>query len=138
MRKSFVYGAVLAFAHTATAQTPAASPLIGLELNAVKQEDATCQMTFVARSNYGSDISSLELETVFFNSDGAVTALTVLDFGDLPDESTRVRQFVLPDTQCAQIGQILFNGVKTCAQAGSTSCAASLSTSSRTAIEVLQ
>ncbi|MEO0829975.1 MAG: hypothetical protein AAFY03_05890 [Pseudomonadota bacterium] len=78
-------------------------------------------------------------ETVLFGTDGAVTLLTLFDFGSLPPARPRVRQFVIPGQECSALGRILINGVTTCSVPGQDdgACAAGLTVSSRTDVELI-
>jgi hypothetical protein len=117
---------------------------LGVELNAVSQEGASCRLVFVVENGMGADLSSAVFETVLFDSDGRVVTLTLFDFGALPEGRPRVRQFDLAETTCADLGRLLLNGAHACAAEGEAggaitpeTCAAALRWSSRTSIEVL-
>jgi hypothetical protein len=112
---------------------PALAAAPKLELNKTQQMDTACRLTFTARSE--QTVESLVLETVLFETDGSVNLLTLFDFQSLPGGALRVRQFDVPDIQCDQIGQILFNGVHACRLHNGDTCEAP-SVSSRTDIEV--
>jgi hypothetical protein len=104
-----------------------------LELNKAEQMGTACRLTFTARSEL--TVESLVLETVLFDKAGTVNLLTLFDFQSLPGGKLRVRQFDVPDTQCEQIGQVLFNGVHACRLQSGDSCEAP-TVNSRTKIEV--
>jgi hypothetical protein len=59
--------------------------------------------------------------------------------GELPTSRPRVRQFILPQTQCVELGQVLFNGSKSCSAETleATACMDGLTLHSRTNIKVL-
>jgi hypothetical protein len=118
----------------APAQAQEARASVRLDLNTVSQLDGACRMTFTGRADPG--VEALVVETVLFDTSGGVSLMTLFDFGSLPAQKTRVRQFDLPNTQCGSVGQVLFNGIDSCTGAG---CAAgALSVGSRIAqIEVL-
>ena len=118
----------------AAASVQAEDALATLELNTVEQRDQTCRITFTARAP--QTIDKLVTETVLFDTNGTVSLFTLFDFGELPEQKFRVRQFDLPGTECASVGRILFNGVDTCAGAACES--APLSVGSRLeSVEVL-
>ncbi|MEL7099713.1 MAG: hypothetical protein AAGM84_12860 [Pseudomonadota bacterium] len=106
---------------------------LGLELNTAGPSQNGCTLTFVLSNGLEMDIDQLVAETVLFSPDGGVILLTLFDFGALPAGVPRVRQFEVPGTQCAGIGQVLVNGVATCTIGGAASdaCSQSLSVSSR-------
>jgi hypothetical protein len=111
----------------------AETPVLGIELNAVEDRAGGCRMTFVATNGLGADISALVLEAVIFSPEGLVARLVLLDFQDLPQARPRVRQFDLPDLECAKVGQILINQVGSCTgqDLPEQACADALQTSSR-------
>lgn len=110
---------------------------IAIELNQTEQLDANCRLTFTAHNTTGGDIDSLVLETVLFDTSGGVRTLSLFDFQSLPNGTPRVRQFDLGATTCADLGQVLINGVATCEGATPAECQKALSLSSRTKHEVL-
>ena len=111
----------------------AETPSLGLELNAVTEQDAGCRVTFVATNGLGADLAALVLEAVIFTPEGQVDRLALLDFQTLPQTRPRVRQFDLPGLACGRIGQVLINAVGTCTGAGLApdACAQAISVSSR-------
>lgn len=106
---------------------PAAGQGIALDLNRLDDAGAACRLTFVAENTL-APLSALVLETVIFDRTGRVAALTLFDFGALPAERRRVRQFDVADLSCADTAQVLVNGVASCAGAGldAAACAAAL------------
>ncbi|QDY68234.1 hypothetical protein [Qingshengfaniella alkalisoli] len=112
---------------------------ISIELNQTEeQEGGMCRLTFLAQSRLDANVEQLVIETVLFNRDGQVHALTLFDFEDLPSGKPRVRQFDLSGLACADLQQVLFNGVETCTVAGATDqeCGVSLTVETRTEVEV--
>ena len=133
----FSLGLALAVAGTAAAQDAGG---IALDLNRLDPADNACRLTFVA-DNALAPLSALALETVLFNQAGRVAALTLFDFGDLPEGSRRVRQFDVAGLACDDVAQVLVNGVASCTGDGvdTTICAQSLDiTGSVEGIEVMQ
>ncbi|MDX8350497.1 hypothetical protein SLH49_21110 [Cognatiyoonia sp. IB215446] len=112
---------------------------IMIELNTLQPAEGGCQLTFVTSTTHTRDIEKLVFETVLFTTEGAVERLTLFDFGAIPAHAPRVRQFVLPQLECADLGQLLFNGVNVCEVNGTeeTSCATGLALTSRTDVELL-
>lgn len=123
----------------ATAQETDASGTISLELNAVQSTDGACTLSFLIVNGLEQTIDRLVYETVLFDQEGQVDRLTLFDFGTLPPARPRVRQFAVPQMECAQLGRVLFNGANTCEGAGinSETCEAALTLSTRTEVEVL-
>lgn len=92
-----------------------------IELNTVQQDQNRCRLVFVASNSTGKTIDELSLETVLFNASGSFLRLTLFDFKSLPAGKPRVRQFAIPDTQCADLGRILINGTAQCVVGGAAS-----------------
>ncbi len=128
-----------ALAETDAVTTAAPGAHLTLELNAVDPVETACRMSFVIRNGYDSDITSAVFEAVLFDRDGRVARLTLFDFGALPSARPRVRQFLVPDLDCAALGQVLINGAETCEAQGlaKTACSTGLELRSRTDNEVL-
>lgn len=122
----------------ALAQETAPQPHLEIELNAAQTQDTGCKLSFVVVNGHDADIAKAVFETVIFTADGQVDRLTLFDFGTLPASRPRVRQFVLTDTACDGIGQILFNGADTCESdtLDATVCSTGMTLKSRTDIEV--
>lgn len=117
---------------------PALAEPLRLELNALLPQDNACQFVFVAQNESPVDLGQMVLEAVLFDTEGRVSALTLLDLQDLPAGHMRVRSFQLAGLDCATVGRLLINGVSSCEPAGAEACAAPLTVSSRTGVEVLQ
>lgn len=91
---------------------------LAIELNTAEQLEATCRLVFMTQNGLGADLDALALETVLFDAEGGVDRFTLFDFRDVPAGKMRVRQFDLPDTQCAAIGKVLINGASACTGEG--------------------
>lgn len=132
----------VALAGGACAQEAASQPdppFLSIDLNTVEQHADNCRLTFVVQNGLGVDVSAAVFETVLFDRAGQVIDLTLFDFQDLPDGSSRVRQFDLSGVGCASVGRVLLNDVHACTGANLTPevCAARLRWSSRTDVEVV-
>ncbi|KQI68968.1 hypothetical protein AN189_07915 [Loktanella sp. 3ANDIMAR09] len=112
---------------------------VAIELNAVQPVDTACQISFVVKNSHAADIDQAVFEAVLFDTDGRVAQMTLFDFGTLPADRPRVRQFVVPGLACPSLGRLLINGAETCTgdalPAGA--CETGLALHSRTDIEVL-
>jgi len=97
----------------ASAQDPT-SGRISLELNTLETVNGSCRLTFLLQNKLDTDIESLAVETVLFSRDNQVLLLTLFDFGTLPAQRMRVRQFQVPDTTCDMLGMVLINGASRC------------------------
>lgn len=107
---------------------------IRIELNGLEPSQQGCRFTFVAENGLEVAIERAAYEVALFGKDGLVQRLTVLDFKDLPAGRTKVRQFDLPEVDCADIGRVLINDAAACEGGeglGEKSCIASLKTKSR-------
>ncbi|WP_425101308.1 hypothetical protein [Tropicibacter sp. S64] len=116
-----------------------ATGTLSLELNSVAAQEGDCRMSFVVLNGQAVDLTSVVLEAVLFDADGAVDRLTLFDFGALPTGRTRVRQFVVPDLACERLGKVLINGAQTCDAADGTAglCMDGLTLSTRIGVEVI-
>jgi hypothetical protein len=119
---------ILALAAPALGQEPAtAERALALSLNRLDAGAGACRLTFVA-DNALAPLSGLVLETVIFDRSGRVAALSLFDFGALPEARRRVRQFDVAGLACADLAQVLVNGVAACTGegVGAGDCAAAL------------
>ena len=116
-------GAAVAFAIAAGAVQ---AQNIEIALNTVDPQPEACRLTFVADNGTGADIARLVLEAVMFTKAGQVAQFTLFDFAALPEGRQRVRQFDVAGLACADLGQVLFNGVATCDGADPAACATAL------------
>ncbi|MCR8825830.1 hypothetical protein [Pseudosulfitobacter koreensis] len=125
--------AAVLFATAAQAQDATPPAGVSLELNAADLVGEACRITFVATNTSAAPIDRAVYETVLFNADGGVMMLTLFDFGALPVDVPRVRQFQIADTACGRIGSLLINGAGTCTVDGEASdlCTTGLAASSR-------
>jgi len=140
-RRATAVGLCAGLSGAAVAQPPDESPppQLGLALNTVGTTDAGgCRLTFVVRNDLGADIEKLVAEAVLFDAGGSVATLTLFDFGSLPADRPRVRQFDMPGQPCDGLGEVLINGIDTCEGDGldAGACLAGLRLSTDTDIEV--
>ncbi|MBR9862723.1 MAG: hypothetical protein GYB24_04700 [Rhodobacteraceae bacterium] len=133
----FMFAPQLSLADTTAPDT--AAKTLSVELNAAETVENSCKVTFVITNSLGSAIDKLVYEAVLFDTSGKVDRLTLFNFGSLPENRARVRQLVVPGTQCDGLGRVLFNGANACegASVDPAACDAGLKPSSRTEIEVL-
>ena len=122
--------AVMMFSAAAMAQDTAAPAANGtasgetgeqaltLELNALQPSERGCRFTFMATNGLGGDLSSAAFELVLFDKAGMVSRITIVDFKDLPEGKTKVRQFDFSGIDCANLGRILVNDATECAGTG--------------------
>lgn len=104
-----------------------------LELNTFSDVPDACRLTFVATNGTGVALTETSYEVAVWNASGAVEAILVLEFGELPQSKTRVVQFDLPKLACKDLSRINVNGQDKCEAADGPKdvCIKSLSASSR-------
>ena len=129
----------LFLASGAVAQDSATGDAVSIELNAVKSNEGSCTLTFLAMNGHAGQIDKVVYETVLFDTGGQVDRLTLFDFGTLPSGRPRVRQFSVTGIACDGLGQILINGAHTCEapDLDDTACEDGLILKTRTEIEVI-
>ncbi|MEL7255504.1 MAG: hypothetical protein AAFZ04_03915 [Pseudomonadota bacterium] len=112
---------------------------VSIELNAIKDGDNSCALTFMVINGHDQEIGKAVYETVLFDGQGQVDRLTLFDFGTLPPGRPRVRQFSVGGMTCANLGQILINGSHTCdgTDLVDGACEKGLQLNSRTDVEVI-
>lgn len=139
MKTACLLGCLSIMSTAALAQAETASAQISVELNTVNQVETGCQLTFLTSSGHEGGVEKVVFETVLIDTNGAVSLLTLFDFGALPPARPRVRQFVIPQQQCSALGSILINGVTTCSapDLDEGACEAGLTVSSRTDVELI-
>lgn len=126
---AMLIGAAL-MAPPAMAQDAAA---LRLTLDSLAPSGSACRTTLVVENALGAAIAKVAYEFVFFDRDGRVQLLTVLDLKDIPAGRMRVRQFDLPGLDCAGVSRILVNDAKSCEGPGidASACLARLVTASK-------
>lgn len=117
-----------------TQEVPAGA--LSLELNSLQPSDGGCRFTFVAENGLGSDLSRAAFELVLFDSEGTVERITVVDFQDLPESRTKVRQFDFKGTECDRLGRVLVNDTTDCTGDGvePKTCLRQLETSTKASV----
>ncbi len=124
-------------ATSVAAQEDAVDPKLIVELNTAETMDTACRLSFMVTNEHPQDIEAVVFETVLFNVDGSVNQLTLFDFGALPSNRPRIRQFDVPGLGCDGLGRLLINGAVTCEAPDAGLCINTLELRTRTQIEVL-
>src|SRR5690606_24196436 len=88
------------------AQEPAPSSSLTLELNALQPTDSGCRFTFLVENRLNASLGSAAFEMAIFDGDGRISRFTIVDFKDLPDGKTKVRQFDFGQMDCTKIGRV--------------------------------
>ncbi|KIT17909.1 hypothetical protein [Jannaschia aquimarina] len=119
----------------AAAVDDVASGALTLELNnAATLDGGACQLTYVAANTTEEDLAQASYQVAFFDGEGVVRRLLVLEFGALAPGRTRIVLFNLPEQPCEDLSRILINEVAACDLAdGGTSdvCLSRLETAAR-------
>lgn len=128
---------LLASPLAAAAQDADEEHRLAIELNALQPSERGCRVTFVATNHLEGDLDRAAYELAFFDSNGLVARLAVVDFLDLVQGRTKVRQFEFAGMNCAEIGRILINDLTECAGTDieATSCMSRLSLDNKTSIQ---
>ena len=108
-------------------------PTLTIELNALQPTDNGCRFTFMVTNALGATLDSAAFELVLFDKAGMVNRLTLVDFKDLPDGKTKVRQFDFSSVDCGNVGRVLINDATQCTGTGidPKACIANLKTQTR-------
>jgi hypothetical protein len=116
------------------AEGSSSAPVLSVELNALQSTDKGCRFTFVVANQLGGALESAAFELVLFDKAGMVSRLTIVDFKDLPDGKTKVRQFDFSGVDCASLGRVLVNDATECKGSGidARACIENLKTETRT------
>ncbi|MEL6206232.1 MAG: hypothetical protein AAFR47_13120 [Pseudomonadota bacterium] len=122
-----------------TVAQEAADGRLTIELNAMSTDEAACTIVFLLQNEGAAEIESVVYEAVLFDASGGVNRLTLFDFGTLPAARPRVRQFVIPELSCDDLGSVLINGAQTCTIGGAPSefCEDSLGLRSRVDVKLI-
>lgn len=107
---------------------------LAVELNSLQPTSSGCRFTFMVKNDLGGELTSAAFELVLFDKAGMVSRMTIVDFKDLPNGKTKVRQFDFSGVDCAKLGRVLINDATECKGEGidPRACIRSLSTESRT------
>lgn len=93
-------------------------PVLSVELNALQASERGCRFTFVVTNDLGGELASAAFELVLFDKSGMVSRITVVDFKELAEGKTKVRQFDFSGVDCAALGRVLVNDATECAGPG--------------------
>ena len=116
------------------AQAQETAPALAVELNALQPIENGCRFTFVTTNNLGGELANAAFELVLFDKAGMVSRMTIVDFKDLPQGKTKVRQFDFSGVDCANVGRVLVNDATQCVGDGIEpgACIRNLKTETRT------
>jgi hypothetical protein len=137
--RSIFFFSLLAFALlSAPTGSDAQQRLLTIELNRMQPSQDGCRLSFMAVNRLGANLDRTALEIVIFDAGSIVSQMLLLDFGQLPNQKTKVVEFDL-SLQCEEISRVLINDVAECAAADEQNmveqCFNALRTSNRAEIE---
>jgi hypothetical protein len=132
-----VLGLALAAVPAGAQEAPKDTPGLTLELNGLQPVEGGCRITFVATNGLPDAVERAAYELAFFDAEGLVSRLAVVDFLELAPGKSKVRQFQFPGTPCPSISRLLLNDATECTGPGldAGACMAGLRTANRTDIE---
>jgi hypothetical protein len=131
------FGLALAAVPAGAQEAPEDTPGLTLELNGLQPVEGGCRITFVVSNGLAGAVERAAYELAFFDADGLVSRLAVIDFLELAPGKSKVRQFQFPGTPCPSISRLLLNDATECTGPGldADACMAGLTTANRTDIE---
>lgn len=100
------------------AEETSSAPVLSVELNTLQPTGGGCRFTFVVTNGLAGELASAAFELVLFDKAGMVSRLTIVDFKDLPEGKTKVRQFDFSGVDCADLGRVLVNDATECSGTG--------------------
>jgi hypothetical protein len=121
---------VLMAALPATALTADPADPVRIELNTAAGGADACRLSFVVENKGAAPLTSLKLDLVMFDNQGAIDRRLVTEMGPLRGAKTVVKTFEV-ERGCADLGAILVNGVTACAPDGPDACLDRLTLTSR-------
>ena len=136
---ALAFAAALCLTTGAAAGETDAQGGITLELNTAETVENACKLTFMITNGYDQAVEKAVYETVLFDRAGQVSVITLFDMGTLPPALPRVRQFMVPQVICEDLGRVLVNGSNTCTAEGlpADACVNGLTLTTRTDIKVI-
>jgi len=85
-----------------------------VELNKLEDAETGCQAFFLFQNARAENLTSFEMSLAILSPDGIIDRLLTIDAAPLPAERTTLKLFEIPDTQCAEIGEILLHDIPAC------------------------
>jgi len=118
----------------ANAQAQDGSETLLLELNALQSNERGCRFTFLIGNHLGVGLDDVAFELALFTKAGMISRMTVIDFAELPEGKSKVRQFDFTGVDCADVGRVLVNTATRCNGLGieAGTCIGRLTTETRT------
>jgi len=85
-----------------------------VELNKFESVEGGCQTFFLFKNDTGQNFEGFEMSLAIMSGDGIIDRLLTIDAAPLPASRTTLKLFEIPDTQCADIGEILLHDIGSC------------------------
>ncbi|ODR97985.1 hypothetical protein AUC68_10760 [Methyloceanibacter methanicus] len=140
VKPTLLAAAVIAAGAMSAGETSAkaSGETIGIELNKLSDEGASCQAYFVFDNQGGADYGKLKLDLVVFNADDVIERRFAMEVAPLDAKKRTVKLFEMKKMSCDKIGSFLINGVLECKQGTKTrsDCVQRLVPSSRVDVKL--
>ncbi len=85
-----------------------------VELNKLEDVETGCQAFFLFKNDRPENLTAFEMSLAILSPDGIIDRLLTIDAAPLPAERTTLKLFEIPDTQCANIGEVLLHDIPAC------------------------
>jgi hypothetical protein len=103
---------------------PVDAPPISIELNKLEKPDARpgaaasdCRVYVVLDNRSADSFQALQLDLIFFRTDGVIGRRLAVDMAPLPPAKKAVKLFDVAGMECPTIGQVLVNDIMACRDA---------------------
>ncbi|HJO68382.1 MAG TPA: hypothetical protein QF804_01710 [Rhodospirillales bacterium] len=110
---------VIPIVATVAARAQPAPELLSIELNALNQNAAACQVYVVIDNVSEVAFAKFSTDLVLFDNDGLILKRLTTDFGRLRPNKIHVMSFVVDPLECAAVGRVVLNDVIDCEHDGS-------------------
>lgn len=85
-----------------------------VELNKLEDVETGCQAFFLFQNGREENLSEFEMSLAILTPDGIIDRLLTIDAAPLPAQRTTLKLFEIPNTQCAEIGEVLLHDIPAC------------------------
>lgn len=86
-----------------------------VELNKFEDTDAGhCSVFFLFRNATGKSLEEFEMSLAILDNSGVIDRLLTVDAAPLPIARTTLKLFEIPNTNCAEISQVLLHAIDAC------------------------
>ncbi len=85
-----------------------------VELNKLEDVETGCQAFFLFKNDRTENLTGFEMSLAILSPDGIIDRLLTIDAAPLPAQRTTLKLFEIPDTQCANIGEVLLHDIPNC------------------------